>query len=184
MKEILDQLNFYHLLVLDLKAHQRYRDELTMAKFLSRLDTILSNQVRGQILGADIVPLSITLSRVHRVSMGGDSSFSVSSRFENSAILAGCYGRSGGYGLDYGRDSGEEVDTEIRVHVIMLTLLEAIIHLISTETSLVNLSEFRLIPLLLHLLQLLPPPLLLLLCRFFSQTISVSFSYRLLKLFS
>ena len=46
LKETLNELGFYHPLVLDLKVIQRYRDELAVAKFLSGLDTSLGNQVQ------------------------------------------------------------------------------------------------------------------------------------------
>jgi len=47
-------------LVLDLKVLKWYHDELTVAKFLSRLGTSLGNQVRGHILGSDMVPSFFT----------------------------------------------------------------------------------------------------------------------------
>jgi len=72
------------------------------------------------------------------------------------------------------------VDAEIRVHVIVFIVVETIVHPINVRTNLVNLSELRLLILRLHLLQLLHPPLLLL-CRFLSQTMDVSYSYRLLR---
>ena len=61
-----------------MKVLQRYCDELVVVKFLSRQNTSLGNQVRGQILGGDTVPsLFTTLSRVHRVFIEGNSSSSV-----------------------------------------------------------------------------------------------------------
>ena len=72
---------------------------------------------------------------------------------------------------------GEDMDAEIKIYVIVLIVIEIIIHLISEGTNLINLSGLRLLIYVVHLLQLLPPSLLLLLYRFFSHTISVSFSY-------
>ena len=46
----IDELDFYQPLVLDLKILQWYCDKLTVVKFLSRLDTSLGNQIRGQFL--------------------------------------------------------------------------------------------------------------------------------------
>ena len=62
------------------------------------------------------------------------------------------------------------MDRETRVHVIMLTVAKIIIYQKSAETSLINLSGLRLLTLHLHLLL---PPLVLLLCNFFSQTMSI-----------
>jgi len=45
LKETLDELDFNQSLVLNLRVLQRYRDELEVTKFLSRLDISLSNQV-------------------------------------------------------------------------------------------------------------------------------------------
>ena len=42
--------------------------------------------------------LSATLSRIHHVSMGGDSSPSVSSNVESSTMVDGYCGRGGGRG--------------------------------------------------------------------------------------
>jgi len=58
MKGILDVLDFHWPLILDLKALQRYCDELAIAKFLSRLDASLEDQVRGQTFGGDTFPPS------------------------------------------------------------------------------------------------------------------------------
>ena len=52
LKETLDELDFYAPLVLDLKVLQWYQNKLTVAKFLSELDTSLGNQVREQIIGS------------------------------------------------------------------------------------------------------------------------------------
>jgi len=46
--------------------------------------------------------LSITLSRVHHVSIGGDSSSGV----DHSAMISGGRGRGRGRGCDHGQDSG------------------------------------------------------------------------------
>ena len=78
-----------------------------MTEFFSRLDTSLDNQIREQILGDDTVPsLYTTLSRVHNVSMKSDSSFGVSSSFENCAMVARGRVRGGGRGRGRGCDSG------------------------------------------------------------------------------
>ena len=75
----------------------------------------------------------------------------------------------------------EDMDAEIRVHVIIFTVMETIIHQISVGTSLINLNGLKL--LILHLLQLLSSllKLLLLLCKSPSQTMNVFFSYKQLK---
>ena len=104
--------------------------------------------------------LSTTLSRVLRVSIKGDYSPNISSGVENYTIVTEGHSRSGGCG----HDSEENVDGVIRACVIVFTIVQTIIHQISVETSSVNLSGLKL--LILHLLQLLPPLLLiLLLCR-------------------
>ena len=82
--------------------------------------------------------LSATLSRVRCVFMEGDSYFGVTSGFENFTMVVG--------GCDRGRKrecimaaiQKEDVHAEIRV--IVLTMVETIIHLISVGISLVNLS--------------------------------------------
>jgi len=78
LKRTLNELNFYQLFVLDLKVFQWYRDELPVVKFLSDLDISLG-KFKNRFL--EVIPflLSPTLSRVHFVSMRGDSSSSVSS---------------------------------------------------------------------------------------------------------
>jgi len=106
LKWILDELDFYQLLILDLKVLQRYHDELAALKFLSGLNTSLCNQVRGQILAGDTIPsFSTTLSRVRCVSMRGDSSSGVSFSVEKSAMVVGGRGRGGGRGCGRGHDS-------------------------------------------------------------------------------
>ena len=92
--------------------------------------------------------LSTTLSRVCRVSTGGDSSSGSSG---NSSMIVG--GR--------GRDSGGGRGREDKSSHHFLTMVETIIQLISVGTNLVNLSRLRLLTLRLYLLQPLPPPLLL-----------------------
>ena len=62
-------------------------------------------------------------------------------------------GRCGRRRRGRGCDSREGVDTAIRVHVIVFTMVGTIIHQISVGTCLVNLSELKLLTL--HLLQLL-----------------------------
>ena len=58
-----------------------------MTKFLSELDISLDNQVCGQIFGGGTVsPLTITLLRVCRVPMRGDSSVAPLG-VENSVLL-------------------------------------------------------------------------------------------------
>jgi len=147
---------------------------LAVVKFFSELDTSLGNQVWRQIFDADTVPsLSTNISRVRHVSMEDDYSTGVSSDVENSAIITGGHGRGGGCGIIVIAIQGEDVDTEIRVHVIVLTVVETIIHLINDNTSLVNPSELRLLTLHIHLLQLLPPPLVLPLCRLSSQIMNI-----------
>jgi len=89
--------NFYQPLLLDLKVLQRHHDVVAVVKLLSKLDISLGNQVRGHILGGNIVPALSTMSPVHRVFMRDDSS-SVSSSIENSAIVTGGSGRDGGRG--------------------------------------------------------------------------------------
>ena len=75
---------------------------------------------------------------------------------------------------------GEDVNTEIRVHVIVLIIRKN--HTLDKcWYKFGNLSELKLLTLCLHLFQLVPPPLLLRLCIFFGQTMSVSFSYRLFR---
>ena len=99
LKRTLDETNFYQPFVPNLNVFQRHRDELVMAKFLSVFDSFLDNQVQEQILSGDtITSLSITLSRVHHVSMEVILP-SVSSGVESSATATGGYGRGGGRSL-------------------------------------------------------------------------------------
>jgi len=94
--------------------------------------------------------------------MGGDSSSCVSSGVENSAMVTKGRGRGGERGR--GRATiQEDLDTEIRIHIIVPIVIKTIIHQISIRTSLVNLSGVMLV--ILHPLQLQSPPMLLLLCR-------------------
>jgi len=69
--------------------------------------------------------------------MGGDSSSGV----ENSAIVTGGHGRGGGRGRGCDHDSGGGRGHEDKDDIIVLIMVETIIHLISAETSLVNLSS-------------------------------------------
>ena len=70
-----------------------------MSKFLSGMSLTLRSQVRGQILGGDnILTLTVTFSRVMRVSTGAAVSSAPS--IEQSAMVSGC-----GCGRD--RDFGE-----------------------------------------------------------------------------
>ena len=70
-----------------------------MSKFLSDLSPTLKSQVRDQLLGGDsILTLTITFSRVMRVSTGVDV-ISASS-IDQSAMY---FGRGIGRGRDFGR---------------------------------------------------------------------------------
>ena len=79
--------------------------------------------------------LSTTLSRVCRISIGGDSSSGIFLDFENSimveledvdAIVAAI--------------QGEDVDPYLHVHVIVLIVVKIIIHHICVRISLINLN--------------------------------------------
>jgi len=118
---------------------QRYHNELAVAEFLSGRDTYLSNKVQGHILGGDTVPyLFATLSRVCRVSIGGDYSSGVSSGVDNSAMLAIGYSRGGGYRRVMVMIQEEDVDAKRRVNVSMFIVVETLIHQISAGTRYVT----------------------------------------------
>ena len=67
LRGILDELDVHQPHVTDLQVLKRYREDLATSNFLSGLDPSLVTQIRGQILGGDIVPfLSIFYSKVYR----------------------------------------------------------------------------------------------------------------------
>jgi len=72
--------------------------------------------------------LSITLSRVCRVSVGSDSSPSVSSGVKSSAMVVGGRGRGREHGRGCNRDSGGGHERGDKFHVIVFTAVETIIH--------------------------------------------------------
>jgi len=55
------------------------------------------------------------------------------------------------------------MNVDIRVHVIVLNVIKTITHLISARTSFVNFSGLILLIICPHLLQLLSPPIVVLL---------------------
>ncbi|KAG8381702.1 hypothetical protein BUALT_Bualt05G0000200 [Buddleja alternifolia] len=74
---ILDELDIHQPLLLDLIKLREYREGLAVAKFISALRPEISNQIRGQIFGGNVVPsLSSTFSRALRVSTATPSPFS------------------------------------------------------------------------------------------------------------
>ena len=84
--------------VTDAATLRRYRQDLTVSKFLSGLSPTLRSQVHCQILGEDnILTLTVTFSRDMRVFTRDDVS---SAPFiEQSAMI---FGRDRGCGSDFG----------------------------------------------------------------------------------
>ena len=73
-----------------------------MSKFLSDLSATLRSQVRGQILGGDSIPtLTVTFSRVMRVSLGAGVDVSSAPFIEQYAMVSG-YDRGCGRGRNFG----------------------------------------------------------------------------------
>jgi len=86
--------------VTDAATLRGYRQDLAVSKFLSDLSATLRSQVRGQILGGDsILTLTVTFSRVMRVSTGADI-FSAHS-IEQFVMVSG---------RDHGRGCGRDRD--------------------------------------------------------------------------
>ena len=56
LRGLLDELDVYQPLTVDITQLRKYREELAVATYLSSLNPDLSSQIRGQILGADSVP--------------------------------------------------------------------------------------------------------------------------------
>ena len=91
-----------------------------------------------------------TLSRVRLISIGGDSFSDIPSSVENSIMIVGAMVEVEDVAVIVIAIQGEDVDTKIRIHVIMLNVVEIIIHQVSAGTSSVNLSGLRLLILHLH----------------------------------
>ena len=56
LRVLLDELDVYQPLTADICKMRQYKDELTVAAYLSSLNPELSSQICGQILDVDIVP--------------------------------------------------------------------------------------------------------------------------------
>ncbi|KAG8373563.1 hypothetical protein BUALT_Bualt11G0037500 [Buddleja alternifolia] len=100
---ILDELDIHQPLLLDLIKLHEYREGLAVAKFMSALRPKISNQIRGQIFGGDVVPsLSSTFSRALRVSTATPLPFSAPLTSDQSAmaVMGGRRGRA----LDSGKE--------------------------------------------------------------------------------
>ena len=101
-------------------------DELAMVKFLYKLDTSLDNQVWWKILGGDTVllwwysPLSVTLSRVRCVYIGGDSASGIFSSVENFAMVVAGRDRGGWRERGHLAIQGGRMWRRARVHIIVL----------------------------------------------------------------
>ena len=148
-----------------------------MAKFLFELDS-RATKFKDRFSVVIQFLLSCTLSRVHRVFIGGDSSPSVSFSVESSVMVAGCHDRGGGRSPGRSRNSGGGRGRGDKGPRHYIYCGETIIDQISVETSSVYLSGLML--LILYVLQLLHPLLLLLLCRTPNQIMSIFLSYKLL----
>ena len=72
--------------------------------------------------------------------MRSDSSSGISSGVENSAMVARGVTEVEDVDAVIAAIQGEDVDAKLKVHIIVLTVIETIIYLISVGTSLVNLS--------------------------------------------
>ena len=88
--------------VTDAATLREYCQDLTVSKYMSDLSPSLRSQVRGQILGGDsIITLTVTFSRVMRISTGADVSYAPS--IDQSAMIFGRgRGRDCGRGSDFG----------------------------------------------------------------------------------
>ena len=105
LKGLIDELKMHQPTVTDAATLRGYRQDLAVSKFLSGLSPKLRSQMRGQILREDrILKLTVTFSRVMRVSTGSKISFAPS--VEQSAMIFDC-GRGRGRGRDFrGRGRG------------------------------------------------------------------------------
>jgi len=98
VKGLIDELEMHQLSITYTVTLRGYRQDLAMSKFLSGLSPTLLSQVRGQILEGDSIPtLTVTFSRVMRISIGADVSSTPS--IEQSAMVSG---RGRGRGCDFG----------------------------------------------------------------------------------
>ena len=97
---LLNKLYVYQPLVADISKMRQYRNELTVATYLSNLNPKLSSLIRGQILDANTVRnLQTTFFKVLWISTTTPAPIS-----DRSAITATCgRGRSSGQGGDRGR---------------------------------------------------------------------------------
>ena len=153
LKVILDELDFYQSLILDLKALQRYCDELALAKKISGFDASLRYQVRGQIFGGDTVPPLLPLCPVFVVLLWAVTPLLLPLLLELKTLRW---------------LPGVVAEVVTRVHDSALIVAGRITCLISAGTSLKNLNGLRLLMLLFQLLTRLL--LLLSLCRYLSLT--------------
>ena len=104
MRSLLDELEVYQPLNVNLSKMKEYREELAVVIFLVGLQPDLASQIRGQILGADFVPtLQSTFSRVQRVSIGSPAS---SATLDQTAMASSTRGR--GTRATHGRGCGHD----------------------------------------------------------------------------
>ena len=102
LKSLIDELKMHHHAFTDAATLREYRQDLTMSKFLSDLNPSLRSQLCGQILGSyNILTLTVTFSRVMRVSTGTDVSPTPS--IEQSVMIFK-------YSRDRGRDCGRNFE--------------------------------------------------------------------------
>ncbi|XP_039139827.1 uncharacterized protein LOC120277136 [Dioscorea cayenensis subsp. rotundata] len=105
IRSLLDELDIYQPLVLDLATLRRYRNEVAVIAYLSGLPVEMQNQVKGSILSSERMPdLAVVYARVLRLSSTSTSPSPVVSS-DQSALLAS-RGRGGKGSSRGGRGAG------------------------------------------------------------------------------
>ena len=99
LRALLDELDVYHPLAIDISRMRQFHEELAVAVYLSILNLDLCSQIWGQTMGADsVLDLQTTFTKVLRISIATPAPVS------DQTAMAATRGR--GHGTSRGGDLG------------------------------------------------------------------------------
>ena len=108
LRALLDELEMYQPLTGDISQMKKYREELAVSIYLFNLNSNLSSQIRGQVLGADsLLDLQTVLSKSLPISTGTSTPTSTSTSTPESSAMAATRGRGHGDFRGNGRDRSD-----------------------------------------------------------------------------